>query len=34
MRAIKRTYTTLEQVAVHQGDLHKKAASHSEITFF
>lgn len=34
LRAIQKTYTTLEQVDVHHGSHHSKTPSNSEITFF
>lgn len=34
LRAIQKTYTTLEQVDVHRGSHHSKTPSNSEITFF
>lgn len=34
LQAIQKTYTTLEQVDVHQGSHHSKTPSNSEITFF
>ena len=34
LEAIERTYTTLEQVAVHQGKAGKKGPAESSITFF
>ncbi len=34
LRAIQKTYTTLEQVDVHRGAKHSKTPGNSEITFF
>lgn len=34
LRAIQKTYTTLEQVDVHRGSAHSQTPSNSEITFF
>ncbi|HEX7762812.1 MAG TPA: methyl-accepting chemotaxis protein, partial [Cellvibrio sp.] len=34
LRAVQKTYTTLEQVDVHRGGDHSKSPSNSEITFF
>jgi methyl-accepting chemotaxis protein len=34
LRAVQKTYTTLEQVDVHRGANHSKSPSNSEITFF
>nr|WP_324257905.1 methyl-accepting chemotaxis protein [Cellvibrio fontiphilus] len=34
LRAVQKTYTTLEQVDVHRGGNHSKSPSNSEITFF
>lgn len=34
LKAVQKTYTTLEQVDVHRGGDHSKSPSNSEITFF
>ncbi|OZY86381.1 chemotaxis protein [Cellvibrio mixtus] len=34
LRAVQKTYTTLEQVDVHRGGDHSKSPSNSEVTFF
>jgi len=34
LTSVQKTYTTLEQVAVHRGSDHSKTPSNSEITFF
>lgn len=34
LASVQKTYTTLEQVAVHHGDRHSKTPNNSEVTFF